>query len=572
MLHSLSSNLPEFKSASFEPGVNIALAVRTRKAVTKDSRNAVGKSSFVMVLDFLLGSDLRAGHVLRNAALESSAYQLQMDLGDGERITANRSVAEARNVELADSRGSLVVPLSDWRFRLGRGLFGLAGKAQEPSVRSLLAYYLRDVASGGFSGKPTETFRKQRVIDTQPPLAHLFGLDLSLVDNARRLAEAGRSAAELRRATKDPILGITLGRSVELDAELRTLDIQRRQAESRLQDFRVIESYSEQRRRADALSREIRGLNDDLYALERRLEDIEESLRDEERGQPDHSYLARAYEEAGRALPELVLRRLDEVREFHASVVSNRRRYLEAERNSADRARELATARLSAADAERSSIMRLMREGGALETFTQLQEQFAILNGRVSELRHRRDAVDRLENSTRQLRLETAKLQLSVSADIDERRQSLEEIASMFSDFAFEIYGSERPASLIVEPSKTGYSITPSIGGDNSQGVGGIVMFCFDLTMSVIAHRAGRGPDFLVHDSHLYDSIEARQVGSAIRLANQVAEREGLQYVMTMNSDALDRARAEGPAFSYHQCLTLTDEYGDGGLFGLRFN
>jgi uncharacterized protein YydD (DUF2326 family) len=318
-------------------------------------------------------------------------------------------------------------------------------------------------------------------------------------------------------------------------------------------------------RRADTLSREIRSLNDDLYALERRLEDIEESLRDEEREQPDHSYLARAYEEAGRVLPELVIRRLDEVKDFHTSIVSNRRRYLEGERDSAERAREAATARLSTADAERSSIMRLLREGGALETFTQLQEQFAILNGRVSELRHRRDVVDRLEDSTRHLRLETAKLQLNISNDIDDRSQSLEEIASMFSDFAYEIYGSERPASLIVEPSKTGYSITPSIGGDNSQGVGGIVLFCFDLTMAVIAHRAGTGPDFLVHDSHLYDSIEARQVGSAIRLANQVTQREGLQYIITMNSDALDRARVEGPGFDYHQCLTLTDEYGEGG-------
>ena len=216
--------------------------------------------------------------------------------------------------------------------------------------------------------------------------------------------------------------------------------------------------------------------------------------------------------------------------------------------------------------------MRLLREGGALETFTQLQEQFSTIDGRLSELRQRRDIVDRWENSSRHLRLETAKLELSLSADIEERRPDLGEIASMFSDFAYEIYGSERPASLVIEPSKSGYAITPTIGGDQSQGVRGIVTFCFDLTMAVIAKRGGRGPDFLVHDSHLYDSIEARQVGSALRLANAVTDRESMKYIITMNSDGLDRARDEGPKFDYHQSATLTDEYEDGGLFGVRFN
>ena len=69
--------------------------------------------------------------------------------------------------------------------------------------------------------------------------------------------------------------------------------------------------------------------------------------------------------------------------------------------------------------------------------------------------------------------------------------------------------------------------------------------------MAVVARRAGRGPDFLVHDSYLYESIEARQARSAIRLANAVTERENMHYKITMNSDALDRAREEGPNFEY---------------------
>ncbi|SFO37850.1 Uncharacterized protein YydD, contains DUF2326 domain [Pseudonocardia ammonioxydans] len=571
MLHELSSNLPDFKTARFEPGVNIALAIRTRSTASKDSRNAVGKSSMLRVLDFLFGSDARSPHVLRNVALEKSTYELLLDLGEN-RSNVRRSIAEMKFVEVNDGSGPVSLPNAEWRVLLGQELFGLTGSELEPSFRSLLSYYLRDVGSGAYAGRPIETFRKQRAMDTQRPLAYLFGLDLELVAAARNVAEASRSAAELRRAARDPIMGMTLGRSAEIDAEVRTLDIRRRQLEVQVSDFRVVEQYSQHRRRADELSREIRLLNDEIYTQERRIADIRASLEDENREQPDHDYVTRVFQEVGRELPQLVERRLEEVHEFHQSVIRNRRRYLENERDTAIQLRDRATSRLVAADEERASTMRLLQEGGALETFLQLQEQLSDVNGRLSELRQRQSVVDRWENSSRHLQLEAAKLEIDISTDVQERSEDLESIARIFSDFAYEIYGSDRPASLVIEPSKSGYSISPTIGGDQSQGVRSIVMFCFDLTLAVVAKRRGRGPDFLVHDSHLYDAVEARQVASALRLANEVTEREGMQYIATLNSDALERAQAEGINFDFHQCTELTDEYESGGLFGLRFN
>src|SRR5690625_5474367 len=71
-------------------------------------------------------------------------------------------------------------------------------------------------------------------------------------------------------------------------------------------------------------------------------------------------------------------------------------------------------------------------------------------------------------------------------------------------------------------------------------------MFCFDLTWAVIAHRAGRGPDFLVHDSKIYDGVDERQVARALELAARVTGEEGMQYIVTMNSDDLAKAERMG--------------------------
>lgn len=572
MLVDLTSNRQGFKSATFEPGLNVALAIRTKTAKSKDSRNAVGKTSLVRVIDFLLGSDVRASHILRRPELVDDQYSLTLEIG-ARQLRVTRSATEAKNIFLdEEGSGPITVTNADWKRQLGLDLFNLAGRSNEPSVRALLAYYLRDVDAGAFGGSPTETHRKQAALDTQPALAYLLGLDLSLVNDARDLAVAERSAKELRRAASDPVMGMTLGRGAELDAEIRTLSIQHRGLERRLSEFRVIDQYAEHRRRADELSRLIRQLNDELVMLERRLRDISDALDSEEREQPDHGYLIRVYEEAGRVLPDVVARRLAEVQEFHTSVVSNRRRYLQGERDTTTRRVQEISPQIIAADTQRSELMKLLEAGGALETFQQLQQEAARLSGRLGELAERRALVERWENSTRHLQLRSAELELQFSTDIDERRQSVEEIASLYSGFAYEIYGSERPASLVIEPSKNGYVITPTIGGDLSQGVRSIVLFCFDLTVAILAHRAERGPDFLVHDSHLFDAVEARQAGSALGLASEICQQERMQYIVTLNSDVLQKAQEEGPKFMFNQCLTMTDEYDTGGLFGLRFN
>lgn len=99
-----------------------------------------------------------------------------------------------------------------------------------------------------------------------------------------------------------------------------------------------------------------------------------------------------------------------------------------------------------------------------------------------------------------------------------------------------------------------------------------MVTFCLDLTIAVTAQRAGRGPDFLVHDSHLFDGVDARQVARALGLAREVAEAEGLQYIAALNSDDLGKAEAQGFDRGKDSIEPrLTDRYEDGGLFGFRF-
>ncbi|MEU0527869.1 ABC-three component system protein [Streptomyces niveus] len=567
MFRTLSSDLPNFKSAQFKPGLNIVVAERTKTAKRQDSRNAVGKSSFVRVLDFLLGSDARVDHVLRRPELAEFSFTLALDL-EGRVSRVRRSGGDAGNV----SADEVNLKIAMWRRQLGKQLFGLTGAPNEPSFRSLIAFYLRNVENGAFD-VPTEVHRKQTVAASQVPLAYLFGLDLSLLEKSKEIATAEKSLKELKKAANDPVLGMTLGKTQDLDAQIRTLRIQVVQLERQISEFQVVEQYALHRTKADELSREIRKINDTLVMEERRLGDVEAAISQESESQPDHSYVQQVYEQLQIALPDTVLRRFDEVAAFHRSIVENRKRYLEAEQAALVESLDEMRLRLQHADAERAEVMRILEAGGALETYNEIQQQLAQVKGRMTELQQRRETVDKWENANRHLQLRAAEMELRFSTDLSDRRSQIDEIAQLYSSYAYEIYGSGRPASLSVEPSKAGYTFVPTIGGDKSQGVKSIALFCFDLTMAVTAKRNGRGPDFLVHDSHLYSDVEGRQMASALTLAAHVAEREGIQYIVTMNSDDLKKAQDEGFRVFFNECTRLSDApYETGGLFGIRFN
>ena len=155
--------------------------------------------------------------------------------------------------------------------------------------------------------------------------------------------------------------------------------------------------------------------------------------------------------------------------------------------------------------------------------------------------------------------------------DLQERDPITADANALFNQYARRLYGEGRNPYLAFIPGRQRMRIETHIDDADSRGIQSMVIFCFDLTLAVTAHRAGRGPDFLVHDSHLYDGVDERQVARALQVAAEVTEAENMQYIVSMNTDDLNKAVAKGfYADPYIIEPHLTDQP-DGGLFGFRF-
>ena len=97
-------------------------------------------------------------------------------------------------------------------------------------------------------------------------------------------------------------------------------------------------------------------------------------------------------------------------------------------------------------------------------------------------------------------------------------------------------------------------------------------IFCFDYALyKLVTTRLG-GPGFLIHDSHLFDPVDRRQMAASLELGAKLTAEVGRQYIAMLNSDEFKPLEfSEGfDARSYVLPVVLQDT-SEGGLFGFRF-
>jgi uncharacterized protein YydD (DUF2326 family) len=580
MLRQLGADDPRFRTLTFHPGLNILVADITPSSRETDSRNGAGKSSVIELLHFLLAERADTATMATRSELRGIQFGLHLDwprLAEPIRVTrtgARPGWVHLDPVPSGTDRGQLEldtghVQLTEWQQLIERDLFSLPNEHLGISGRTLLSFLIRRTSSHGYN-TAIRSHGRQSDADATTNLAYLFGLDWHLADRYRVLKARETARAQMQKAAQDPLLGRIIGKVADLRSEIALAEQRVRDLERQLADFRVVPEYERLREQADQLDQRIRQLRARDVVDRRNLQDLDHAV--EEATDPDISYLEPVYAELGVMLTDQVRRRFDEVEAFHQSVVRNRRRYLHEEAGSIrQRLADSETERQQLGD-QLARVLRTLEQGGALAALTTLQQVLAQQQALLSALRHRYEAAQALESTRREITQARLTLQQEMDRDIEERRGFIDEATVLFSELARRLYGADRTAYLKFEAGDKSLRIQPHIDSDNSAGIGSMVIFCFDLTVSVLAHRAGRAPDFLVHDSHLFDGVDERQLAAALSLAAEICDREGLQYLVTLNSDDLDKARRRSfVAEPYVLPQQLTDRYDNGGLFGFRF-
>jgi uncharacterized protein YydD (DUF2326 family) len=168
------------------------------------------------------------------------------------------------------------------------------------------------------------------------------------------------------------------------------------------------------------------------------------------------------------------------------------------------------------------------------------------------------------------LEIERNRLTLRLRRDFAEQKERLSEAILAFEETSKRLY--ESAGSMTVEETSNGPVFQFPMQGSRSKGIKNMQIFCFDMMLMRLCAERGIGPGFLVHDSHLFDGVDGRQVVSALKVGAETAAELGFQYIVAMNEDDAFKEQIEGfDLRKYVLPVVLTDAGEDGGLFGFRF-
>lgn len=436
-----------------------------------------------------------------------------------------------------------------------------------PTFRSLFGYFARRKSDGGF-GQPHTFYRAMPDAEGHLALAYLIGLDWTIArEFLRRSQVSSDLKVEARLATaRNPNLATLAAATAELVvAQQRASNIR-----SELNGFRLEAHYSDLDREATAAKREADRLSQAAAEIRIIIDQIETSIS----GEPTSSLgdVERMYAQVGIQLPESARRGFEDVQAFHEAVISNRRHHLaqELERNR-NQLREIEADRRRNLD-RRKEILSHLSGRGAFSDLAAIQRRLAEAENRVATLETLKETFQKLESDKTEQRIERAGLKQRLDLDLEVRFPTVRAATLAVDEALDALYGSERQKWLKIESTESGPKFTVSVAGDRSGGISNMEIFAMDYAILKVASSRFGGPGFLIHDSHLFDGVDARQVASAIEIGAQLAAEEGVQYIVTMNSDKFDGLPlSEGSPIRSHVLPVVLEDTPEGGLFGFRF-
>ena len=588
MIHEIYSDLSSFKTLQFKGGMNVLLAKRRKEATNRDTRNRAGKTSLIKIIHFLMGGNCEKKSMFRKDELVSNYFGINFDL-EGEPVKISRSGAEKSRIiiESGSTQHWSIKPKQDkktekllisnngWRAVLAELLFevsvtddGRSTQKYGPTFRVLFPYFVRREEEGGFSS-PLDHRSGQLKWEQQVAISYLIGLDWTIAAEYQIVRKKESEIEKIRESVKKGVLGDIIGMAADLRTRITVLEDRYNNLRKNLEKFQLLPEYRELEKEASTITRKLGSLADENTMDRQLIDEVRESVKEERA--PRQDLLEELFKEVGITLPKLVRRRFKEVREFHESVLTNRQSYLQGEIEDAEKRITIREVNMQKLDTRRTKIMQLLKSHGALDQYEKFQGELTKIDTELKVTKKQFEVAQVLEEQKDGLEDERRVLKRRLRQDFEERSELVKRAILYFEEVSKELYSES--GEFVFRATNNGPEFEARIHGQASKGITNMRIFCFDMMVLRICTERGIGPGFLVHDSHIFDGVDERQIAKALEYGAKAADEFGFQYIVTMNEDDIPY-RAFSGEFEfdgYVLPVTLTDDTVDGGLFGMRF-
>lgn len=576
-INNIYANQDSFRSSNFGEAMSVVLADITEDSTDKDSRNGLGKTLLVEVINFCLGSGISA--TLAKDELKEWTFGLSVEI-HGSSFSFERSTktdgmvtisGDLNDWPIKTDEESLMIRLEDFKRILGEKIFGIshvAGKTNQLSYRNLMSYFMRTDPTAFVD--PFKYFSGQKALTVQMASAYLLGLNDDYSYKFYEIEKKKKLLGDLEKAATSGLLDEFTGNMGELEAQKVRLKQKVSQLQDKVSSFRVHEEYYAIQGEADEYTKLIHQLANEINLHEQTVSQYQESIRYEQDISVDD--VQKIYKDAGVYFSDRLKKRLDEVQDFHKAVVENRSQYLKDE---IKRLRKLTLEKkqkIELLSDKKEKAMSVLNSHGALDEFSQLQNRASLFQQQLDDVNSRIEKLNEFNKGMSRITIEIQELVQAMRQDYLERQAHVDEIIAIFNNNSEALYS--EPGTLSVSITNSGYKYGISILRASSGGVTNMKVFCYDLLIAEISSRLKGRPVPLVHDSRIFDGVDERQIAKALKLAYAKAKECGFQYICTINSDDVpyDHFDEEfSRVFKDSVVLTYNDSDPKSTLLGFRF-
>ena len=573
----LFSNKPTFKEVRFRNTFNVVMADKSEHATAKDSRNGLGKSLLVEIINFCLGANL--SETLKKEEMSDWSFSLELEIRNKVFIF-KRSVEDEKYVHIEGDIRVLSLEeninnpgrysIESFKRALGRTILGLDPRNEQkhvPSYRNLISYFMR--TDNTAFNNPFTYFAQQPAWSKKIHNAFLLNLDWQLAVNIYNLQDKLKKLDTADKSIEGGILDYSSKSVGELESEKINLEAKLAPRIEELKSFKVHEQYYEIQEHADRITRKIHTLLNRLNLNTQVVNKYLEDLKEENSDKIDIEYI---YKEAGLLFSSQLQKRLKDIEGFHEAVISNRKEYLELEvkklkdKNTEDKRK------IQELTATKAEYMQILESHGALEEFSLLQEYVSSQRAQIQEVESKIRRLNEIKDAISELKVEIEQLIQNMRKDYSARRPTLTSMIKMFNKNSEYLYS--EPGKLSVDVGKKGYEFKVDIKRSDSAGVKSMKVFCYDLMLAEYWSTVKDQSIPLIHDSKLFDGVDERQVAKAIELAMHKSNEQGWQYICTINSDAVphdELTQAAQQQFLNSIVLQYHDKDDSGTLLGISF-
>ncbi|EGR2756352.1 DUF2326 domain-containing protein [Vibrio parahaemolyticus] len=570
----LYSSNPNFKTITFNPGVNIVAGLQS-SSLSTDTYNGIGKSSSLQLVHLMLGGKLDSkypsdrmllnflsgyGEFFLDLKVGTVPYTIRVNFNDGVYYLNNEKVGKHATLSKRLTEKFLNTPSEHISFKQVLNCFA---RRYLPSRN----YYTDALQQ---QGRSTEDFY-QRISNLV-----LLGLDVSLANQFKKI----RDELDKIEKTKNTLKSANL---TENESELRDLEDKLDKLVSDKNSFVIAKNYDELQREADELTEQMNKLRNKIFFNDRDIRSKKDILDISKEVQSvDLSKVERIFEEANFHFPELVQKRLEQAEEFHIRVHSSRRKRLEQQVNQLKQENEELNSKLLSLEPVRDSILKDLDSKGALEEYNSIVEHIRTIEAKIAELSSYQTTVAAVEKEQAELESQKAAVKLQAVEYIEAQKENIKEIEKKFRSLVRRFYADHGGALRIQKnagEAKYLFDIEPYIQKDASQGVGEVKIFCYDMLLFQLNPKL---LGFMAHDSFLFGGVDLRQTKMMFKIALEMCKNNNLQYFVNLNKDVYEQlisteaeddvlTKEDKETIIHGTVLELFDDKPENTLFGQYF-